>query len=261
MSNYCNYCGQFNCTNRCSGCNKVYYCDIVCQTTDWSEHKRQCKKWRTQNKPQQNKPKINKQSNDPKLNSQRIFNKYQKAFQTAIKRDNPKATPKPMKQKPSNPSKITQPVINQKPIDAATIPYDQSKKPQKTETKQCNDSETICFIQLSREEHKNIIQSCINIIFTETIYDEIYSFITGYKQTIKLMNNNRILMIDIHTMSYYENIIRNIQLKHNINPYGIHVVYHGEDPEFTETVSICMTFYDVGSLEQKNYPLFTLKNM
>lgn len=39
----CTYCAAQNCTDRCSKCQSVYYCDSGCQKKDWKKHKIVCK--------------------------------------------------------------------------------------------------------------------------------------------------------------------------------------------------------------------------
>jgi len=39
----CAHCGVRGCgLHRCAGCKKVSYCNPVCQTSDWSQHKQKC---------------------------------------------------------------------------------------------------------------------------------------------------------------------------------------------------------------------------
>lgn len=41
----CNTCRiQSTKMKKCSGCEKVYYCNAECQKKDWSNHKKECKK-------------------------------------------------------------------------------------------------------------------------------------------------------------------------------------------------------------------------
>jgi hypothetical protein len=28
--------------HKCTGCNRIYYCDAICQKADWSRHKSEC---------------------------------------------------------------------------------------------------------------------------------------------------------------------------------------------------------------------------
>ena len=41
----CNICRKENDSMlRCSGCKKVFYCNVLCQRKDWKNHKQECKK-------------------------------------------------------------------------------------------------------------------------------------------------------------------------------------------------------------------------
>lgn len=38
----CNKCGKMNNLKKCGRCNKVLYCSVDCQRSDWKQHKKTC---------------------------------------------------------------------------------------------------------------------------------------------------------------------------------------------------------------------------
>eukprot|EP01084_Bolivina_argentea_P149312 260842_1 len=51
----------------CSGCKRVYYCNVKCQTKDWKRHKKECKIWRKE---------LNRDNDDHKHNQEYEHNGF-----------------------------------------------------------------------------------------------------------------------------------------------------------------------------------------
>ena len=53
-------CGSCGCDTKklsgCSGCHKVFYCDVTCQRADWGEHKTDCKREKVVLRPNKRYP-------------------------------------------------------------------------------------------------------------------------------------------------------------------------------------------------------------
>eukprot|EP01083_Nonionella_stella_P096130 270125_1 len=116
-------------------------------------------------------------------------------------------------------------------------------------------------VTMSRKGYMNVLKDAIEPGLEDNICIEIYSFVTGYKQTLRLKNedSHKVLNIDIHTMSYYEQYAKQTQQKCKINPYSIHIVYNDEDPDFKETIDITLQHYNKTQRKQETLPLITLK--